>query len=113
MPHKPSIDSLSVWLNKSAIQQAFTTIVCPILEAKAVVKASGKEEAVKLCGDGKHDYPVAGEVTIGHTGDLVVKLIVEPASGGYSGEVLYHDEINAIGISDMVVDGQRLKQKEQ
>lgn len=108
-PQKLTIDSLSVWLDKPAVQQAFTTIAASIIEANACAKVYGEEAAGKLYGDDGRHYPVAGEVVIGRFGGLVAKLVVEPESGGWAGEQLEHEEINAIGISDMVVDGKRLK----
>ncbi|MBB3142783.1 hypothetical protein [Halomonas organivorans] len=114
LPPKPNIESLSVWLDKPAVQQAFTTLVAPIIEAAATAQAYGEEVAGQLHGDDGRLYPKAGEAVIGRPGSLVVKLVVEPAaSGGWVGESLTHDEINAIGISDMVVDGKRLTPRKE
>lgn len=110
-PQKHTIDSLSVWLDKSAIQQAFTSLAGPIIEADCTAKTYGEQAASQFYGD-EHNanyYPKAGEVEIGKVGGLVVKVVIEPSSGGYAGQMLTHDPINAIGISNMVIDGQPLK----
>jgi hypothetical protein len=112
MPQKHTIDSMSVWLDKPAIQQAFTTLAAAIIEAKVAEQRYGKETAAQLYGDDGL-FPMSGEAIIGRTSSLVFKLSIEPEKGGYMGEHLEHEEINAIGISDMVVDGQRLSKKEQ
>ena len=108
-PQKHNIESLSVWLDKPAVQQAFTNLVSPIIEAATTAHVYGDEAAGQLHGDDGRMYPKAGEAVIGRPGGLVVKLVIEPdVSGGWAGESLTLDEINAIGISDMVVDGKRL-----
>ncbi|MDT8895446.1 hypothetical protein RSO41_12345 [Halomonas sp. I1] len=113
LPQKPNIESLSVWLDKPAVQQAFTTLAVPIIEAAATAQAYDDEVAGLLHGDDGRMYPKAGEAVIGRAGGLVVKLVVEPDGHGWMGESLTHDEINAIGISDMVVDGQRLTPRKE
>lgn len=112
-PQKHTIESLSVWLDKPAIQQAFTTLASPIIEASSAAKVYSKEVVGQLYGDEKGFYPMAGEVEIGQAGDLTVKLVIEPRKGGgWIGESLTHDPINAIGISNMQVDGKALKSKQ-
>lgn len=112
---KHTIDSLTVWLDKPAIQQAFTSLVAPIIEAGATAKTYGEEAAQKAYGDEEDSryYPKAGEVEIGTAGDLVIKIIVEPRSGSWSGQNLTHKPINAIGIANMMIDGQPLKPTKQ
>ncbi|WP_280568155.1 hypothetical protein [Chromohalobacter sp. 296-RDG] len=112
MSTSPDIQSLSVWLDKPAVQQAFTSLAAPILQAKTTAQVSGEQRAADLFGDGKH-YPASGEAVIGRMKGLVVKMIIEPDSSGWTGEHLTHHDINAIGISDMLVDGEWIKNKEQ
>lgn len=112
LPPKLNIESLSVWLDKPAVQQAFTTLAARIIEAMAAANAYGEKAAGALYGDDGKSYPKSGEAVIGRSGGLVVKLVIEPDKGGWMGEHLTHDEINAIGISNMVIDGQPLKSKE-
>ncbi|MGM8931425.1 hypothetical protein [Salinicola halophyticus] len=104
MPKSPEIQSMSVWLDSKAVRQAFTTITAPILQASAAAKADNHDPTRTIDGE---DHPVAGEVVIGRIGHLTVRVVVEP-EGGYSGECLYHDELNAIGIDSMVVDGEKI-----
>lgn len=108
---KHTIDSLSIWLDKPAIQQAFTSLAGPIIEADATAKTYGEKAACEFYGDEEDPnyYPKAGEVEIGNVGGLVVKVVIEPSSGGWAGQMLTHDPINAIGISNMVIDGLPLK----
>ncbi|WP_252108803.1 MULTISPECIES: hypothetical protein [unclassified Halomonas] len=113
-PRKHNIEALSVWLDKPAIQQAFTSLAAPIIEAAATAKVYGDEVAGELHGDDGRLYPKAGEVVIGQVGSLTVKLTIEPsAAGGWHGESLTHDEINAIGISNMTIDGQLLTPRKE
>ncbi|WP_168709202.1 hypothetical protein [Halomonas borealis] len=58
-------------------------------------------------------YPKAGEAVIGRPGSLIVKLVIEPDVNGWMGESLTHDEVNAIGISNIVVDGKQLKSRQE
>lgn len=111
MPTKHSISSLSVWLDKPAVQQAFTTLAAHIIEPKVFAETYGEEAARKEYGDEDGYYPKAGGVVIGRMPGLEVKLTIEPV-GGYSGQHLEHEEIKAIGITNMVVDGQKLKPKD-
>lgn len=112
MADEHEITQLSVWLDKPAVQQAFTTLACEIIQAGAYAKGYGPEAAARKFGGDKDgtatDYPVAGKVVIGRMGGLKVELTVEPEDGCWSGEELNHDEINAIGISSMVVGGETL-----
>ncbi|MCK2042525.1 hypothetical protein KZO83_07465 [Chromohalobacter sp. TMW 2.2308] len=109
MSTSPDIQSLSVWLDKPAVQQAFTSLAAPILQATAKAEAGGHDPTRTINGE---DHPVAGEVVIGRIKHLTVRMVIEP-EGGYSGESLTHDELNAIGISDMLVDGEWIRRKEQ
>lgn len=111
MPKKHTINSLSVWLDKAAVQQAFTTLAARIIEAGVVADRYGRAAASDMYGDEESYYPMSGEVVIGRVGGLVVKMEIEPDKSGWAGEHLTHEEINAIGISDMIVDGQSLKPK--
>lgn len=112
-PTKHSIDKLSVWIDDRAVRQAFTTLAARIIEARITADMHGREVAAELYGDdGGSTYPMAGEAVIGRAGGLVVKLSIEPEKGGWVGDLLEHEEVNAIGISDMVVDGQPLKKKD-
>lgn len=108
MPTKHTISSLSVWLDKPAVQQAFTTLAATIIEAKVFAETYGEGAARKAYGDEDGYYPKAGGVVIGRMPGMEVKLTIEPVDG-YAGQYLEHDEINAIGISNMIVDGNPLK----
>lgn len=111
-PQKHTIDSLSVWLDKAAIQQAFTSLAGPLIEADCTASVYGEEAACHFYGDeeDRRYYPKAGEVEIGSVGRFVVKVVIEPRGGeGWAGQHLTHKPINAIGITNMIIDGQPLK----
>lgn len=110
-PQKHTIDSLSVWMDKPAVQQAFTNLVTPLIEAANTANTYGEEAAREFYGDedDRNFYPKAGEVEIGSAGGFVVKVVIEPRGGNWAGQSLTHEPINAIGITNMIVDGQPLK----
>ncbi|MFI0472933.1 hypothetical protein ACGLWX_09485 [Halomonas sp. HMF6819] len=113
-PRKANIESLSVWLDKPAVQQAFTDLMAPIIEAAATAKAYGEKAAGELYGDDGRLYPKAGKVVIGRVGGFTVTMEIEPsAAGGWVGESLSLPDLNAIGISNMQIDGQLLTPRKE
>ncbi|MCK2183544.1 hypothetical protein [Halomonas getboli] len=101
---KHTIKAMQVGVNPRAIQQAFTSIAGPIIEAGCCESAYGLDEAKRHFGNEDGDLPKAGEVIIGRSKGLVVKLVVEPESGGYSGVFLEHEEVDGIGINAIRLD---------
>ncbi|WP_445621303.1 hypothetical protein ACUN8C_05715 [Kushneria sp. Sum13] len=117
MADEHEITQLSVWLDKPAVQQAFTTLACEIIQARCYAETYGKEAAARKFGGDKDgtatDYPVAGKVVIGRMGALKVEMTIESEDSCWSGEELQHDEIKAIGISSMVVGGKKLTMRDK
>jgi len=78
------IKAIKVGVNPAVLQQTFSNMMSPLIEAHV----SGDKSA-----------PVACEAIVGRSGHLVVKLVIEPA-GGFCGDLAEHEEVNAIGITE-------------
>jgi|GEM_PF-2287034 len=109
MSKYPEIDNIEVGINPRDIQQAAATLLGAIIEAQVTKHAFGENGCIDRYGK-PGDVPRAGEVTIGKVGNLVVKMTIEPGDvDAWSGAFLTHDEIDAIGINNMTVDGRKVK----
>lgn len=100
MAHQKSdfeIATVNVGINPSEIQRALANVIGPIIEAQAAKEVAGKDKAAEWFGtDGL--IPEGGEIQIGSSGGLRIKVVVEPA-GGFHGEFLEHDPVDGIGIT--------------
>lgn len=91
------IGAVSIGMNPKEIQRALANVLGTIIEAQVARAQAGKEKAVEWFGeDGL--IPEAGEFQIGTSGELAIKVVVEP-EGGYHGQVMELDPVDGVAVT--------------
>ncbi|MCL7931709.1 hypothetical protein [Halomonas llamarensis] len=104
------ITSMNVVVDKQAIGQAFTTLAAPLIVAKALTDEHGEQRAKAMLGlEPNEKFDKAGEAVIWKYNGLVCRLVVEPESGSWMGNNLYHEPFKGISITNIEVNGKKIK----
>lgn len=88
------VKRMHIGITPATVQQVLATLIGPIIGDAHLAK-----NGFKFPKDDQQTF--AGEAIIGRHDSSVIKLVVEPAEGGYSGTCLEHDEVNAIGVNQV------------